>query len=34
MTAEYTKVGLERREQAVRRVQERLLGDTVSKAVN
>ena len=34
MTSDYTIVGLERREQAVRRVQERLLGDTVSKAVN
>ena len=34
MTSEYTIVGLEGREQAVRRVQERLLGDTISKAVN
>ena len=34
MTSEYTIVGLERREQAVRRVQERLLGDTVSEVVN
>ena len=34
MTSEYTIVGLERREQAVRRVQERLLGGTVSNAVN
>ena len=34
MSSEYTIVGLERREQAVRRVQERLLGDTVSKVVN
>ncbi len=34
MTSEYTIVGLERREQAVRRVQERLLGETVSQAVN
>ena len=34
MTSEYTIVGLKRREQAVRRVQERLLGETVSRAVN
>ncbi len=34
MTSEYTIVGLKRREQAVRRVQERLFGETVSQAVN
>ncbi len=34
MTSEYTVVDLERREQAVRRVQERLLGDTLNSAVN
>ena len=34
MTGEYTIVGLERREMAVRRVQERLLGTGISSAVN
>ena len=34
MTSEYTIVGLERREQAVRRLQERLLGKQVSGSVN
>ena len=34
MTSEYTIVGLERREQAVRRVQQRLLGETVSPVIN
>ena len=34
MTSEYTIVGLDRREQAVRRVQERLLGNTPNQAIN
>ena len=34
MTSEYTLVGLDRREQAVRRVQERLLVSTLNQTVN
>ncbi len=34
MTSEYTIVGVERRERAVRRVQERLSGNCISSVVN